>query len=101
MQRNYKLIAFLAFAMYFLTGAACILVGSSLPHLVDMYGMKLNQVVLLGSAYAMGRVLTVYMTGRLVEKSGPMKVLAGGTALIAAFLLVLGMVFVMCDHSLL
>lgn len=87
MQRNYKLIAFLAFAMYFLTGAACILVGSSLPHLVDMYGMKLNQVVLLGSAYAMGRVLTVYMTGRLVEKSGPMKVLAGGTALIAAFLL--------------
>ena len=27
------------------------------------------------------------MTGRLVEKSGPMKVLAGGTALIAAFLL--------------
>ena len=87
MQRNYKLIAFLAFAMYFLTGAACILVGSSLPHLVDMYGMKLNQVVLLGSAYAMGRVLTVYMTGRLVEKSGPMKLLAGGTALIAAFLL--------------
>lgn len=87
MQRNYKLIAFLAFAMYFLTGAACILVGSSLPHLVEMYGMKLNQVVLLGSAYAMGRVLTVYMTGRLVEKSGPMKVLAGGTALIAAFLL--------------
>lgn len=87
MQRNYKLIAFLAFAMYFLTGAACILVGSSLPHLVDMYGMKLNQVVLLGSAYAMGRVLTVYMTGRLVEKSGPMKVLAGGTALIVAFLL--------------
>ncbi len=87
MQRNYKLIAFLAFAMYFLTGAACILVGSSLPHLVEMYGMKLNQVVLLGSAYAMGRVLTVYMTGRLVEKSGPMKVLAGGTALIAVFLL--------------
>lgn len=87
MQRNYKLIAFLAFAMYFLTGAACIVVGSSLPHLVKMYGMELNQVVLLGSAYAMGRVLTVYMTGRLVEKSGSMRVLAGGTALIAAFLL--------------
>lgn len=87
MQRNYKLIAFLAFAMYFLTGAACIVVGSSLPHLVKMYDMKLNQVVLLGSSYALGRVLTVYITGRLVEKLGPMKVLAGGVTLIGAFLL--------------
>ena len=59
MRKNDKLLAFLAYAMYFLTGAACIVVGSSLPHLVKMYGMELNQVVLLGSAYALGRVLTV------------------------------------------
>lgn len=87
MHNNNKLIAFLAFAMYFLTGAACIVVGSSLPHLVKMYDMQLDQVVLLGSAYSLGRVLTVYSTGRLVEKIGPSKVLASGVILIAVFLL--------------
>lgn len=86
MQKNKKLIAFLAFAMYFLTGAACIVVGSSLPHLVKMYNMQLDKVVLLGSAYALGRVLTVYTTGRLVEKLGPIKVLAIGVTLLAVFL---------------
>ena len=87
MRKNDSLIAFLAFAMYFLTGAACIVVGSSLPHLVKMYNMQLDQVVLLGSAYAFGRVLTVYTTGRLVEKLGSIKVLAGGVTLLAIFLL--------------
>lgn len=86
MQKNYRLIAFLAFAMYFLTGTAGIVVGSSLPHLVKMYGAELDKVVLLGSAYAFGRVLTVYVTGRLVESIGPLKVLAGGVILIAMFL---------------
>lgn len=86
MQRKKRLIAFLAFAMYFLTGAACIVVGSSLPHLVKLYDMDLEKVVLLGSAYAMGRLSTVYFTGRMVEKFGPMKVLAGGVLMVAAFL---------------
>ena len=66
-QNKYKMVAFLAFALYFLTGAACIVVGSSLSHLVKMYGIALDKVVLLGSAYALGRVLTVYFTGRMVE----------------------------------
>lgn len=69
-QNKYKMVAFLAFALYFLTGAACIVVGSSLSHLVKMYGIALDKVVLLGSAYALGRVLTVYFTGRMVEKFG-------------------------------
>lgn len=86
MQKNQKLIALLAFAMYFLTGAACIVVGSSLPHLVKLYGMELDKVVLLGSAYALGRLSTVYITGRMVEKFGPMKVLAGGVLMVAVFL---------------
>lgn len=47
MKKRYKLIGFLAFAMYFLTGATCVLVGSSLPQLVEMYGMTLEKVVLL------------------------------------------------------
>lgn len=87
MKKNHILIAFLGFAMYFLTGAACLVVGSSLPHLVKLYQMQLAQVVLLGSSYALGRVLTVYGTGRLVEKLGPIKVLAIGVVLLGAFLL--------------
>lgn len=86
MQKDYKLIAFLAFAMYFLTGAACIVLGSSLPHLIKLYNIELSKVVLLGSSYAFGRVLTVYTTGRLVEKFGPMKVLMIGVFLISCFL---------------
>lgn len=85
MQKDYKLIAFLAFAMYFLTGAACIVLGSSLPHLIKLYNIELSKVVLLGSSYAFGRVLTVYTTGRLVEKFGPMKVLMIGVFLISCF----------------
>lgn len=86
MQKNKKLIAILAFAMYFITGASCIVVGSSLPHLVKMYGMSLEKVVLLGSAYALGRVATVYITGKLVEKVGPIKVLSVGVIFLAVFL---------------
>ncbi|OUQ67029.1 MFS transporter [Eubacterium sp. An11] len=87
MKNRNKLLGFLAFAMYFLTGASCVVVGSSLPQLVDMYGIGLDKVALLGSAYALGRVLTVYITGRMVEKIGPLKVLAIGAALTGAYLL--------------
>lgn len=86
MQRNNRLITFLAFGMYFLTGAACFLVGSSLPQLVEMYNMGLDLVVLLGSSYALGRVATVTLTGRMVEKMGPKAVLTAGILLISAYL---------------
>ncbi|MGD1818509.1 MAG: MFS transporter [Pleomorphochaeta sp.] len=86
MKNNIKTFSFLAFAMYFLTGTACILIGSSLPQLVEMYNLGLQSVVLLGSAYALGRVTTVYITGRLVEKIGPIKVLVIGVLLISVFL---------------
>ena len=85
-QRNSRRIAFLAFAMYFLTGAACIVVGSSLPHLVEMYQMDLDSIVLYSSAFALGRVSTVYISGHIVEKTGPLKVLAIGVILIITFL---------------
>lgn len=87
MKRNNVLTAFLAFGMYFLTGAACIIVGSSLTHLAGMYDMELDQVVLLGSAYAFGRVLTVYGTGRMVEKTGAKRVLAAGVIFLMAYLI--------------
>mgnify|MGYP001622995149 FL=1 len=92
MKRNNVLTAFLAFGMYFLTGAACIVVGSSLTHLAEMYDMSLDKVVLLGSAYAFGRVLTVYGTGHLVEKIGTKKVLGIGVILIMAYLIGLPLV---------
>ena len=85
MQKNNRLLMFLAFGMYFLTGAAAFLVGSSLPQLVEMYNMGLDLVVLLGSAFALGRVLTVGLTGRMVEKFGPKVVLVAGVLLISAF----------------
>lgn len=86
-QKKYNMTAFLAFALYFLTGTASIVVGSSLSHLVKMYGIPLDKVVLLGSSYALGRVATVYFTGRMVEKYGPIRVLTAGTLLISAFLI--------------
>ena len=81
-----KGIVFLAFAMYFLSGAACIVVGSSLPQLVELYQMEIDRIVLFSSAYAAGRVSTVYLTGRIVEKTGPLKILAAGVGMIAVFL---------------
>lgn len=87
MQKNNKLITFLAFGMYFLTGAACFVVGSSLPQLVERYNMSLDLVVLLGSSYALGRASTVYITGRMVEKFGAKTVLTTGIILISTYLL--------------
>lgn len=85
MQKNNRLLMFLAFGMYFLTGAAAFLVGSSLPQLVEMYNMGLDLVVLLGSAFALGRVLTVGITGRMVERFGPKVILGAGVFFVSAF----------------
>lgn len=86
MQRNNNLITFLAYGMYFLTGAACFLVGSSLPQLVEMYGMGMDLVVLLGSSFALGRFATVYVTGRMTEKFGPKLIFTVGILLLSSYL---------------
>ncbi|RFT22605.1 MFS transporter, partial [Gardnerella vaginalis] len=78
MKRNDALKAFLSFAMYFLAGSTCVMIGSTLPQLVQTYGQKIELVGLLGSAYALGRILTVNITGVLVEKIGSVKVLGIG-----------------------
>lgn len=70
-QRNNRLITFLAFGLYFMLGASALVVGSSLNHLMEVYGKGMDIVVLLGSSYALGRVSTVGLTGKLVEKVGP------------------------------
>ena len=86
MQKHNRLITFLAFGLYFLTGAACMVVGSSLPQLVGMYDKSLELVVLLGSSYALGRVATVYLSGRMVERFGPKSILAAGILMVSAYL---------------
>lgn len=86
MKRNDALKAFLAFAMYFLAGSTCVMIGSTLPQLVEMYGEKIELVGLLGSAYALGRILTVNITGILVEKIGAVKVIRIGTVFTALFM---------------
>lgn len=90
--QNSKIKAVIAFAMYFLSGATCVIVGSTLPQLADMYGRTIGTIGLLGSAYAFGRILTVYFTGIMVEKSGPLKILGIGALLTGVFLLGIPMV---------
>ena len=92
MQKNNRLIAFLAFGMYFITGAICFLVGSSLTQLVELYGKGMDTVVLMGSSFAIGRVVTVGITGKMVEKKGPKVVLTYGIIFISAYLLGIAMI---------
>lgn len=76
MRKNSSLITILAFGLYFLVGAGALLVGSSLTQLIGVYGRTMDAVVLLGSSFAIGRVSTVGLTGRLVEKIGAKAVYA-------------------------
>lgn len=92
MKRNDALKAFLSFAMYFLAGATCVMIGSTLPQLVQTYKSTIELVGLMGSAYAVGRILTVNITGILVEKIGSVKVLAIGTFLTGVFMLGIPMI---------
>ena len=76
MRKKSTLITILAFGLYFLVGAAALLVGSSLTQLIGVYDRTMDAVVLLGSSFAIGRVSTVGLTGRLVEKIGAKAVYA-------------------------
>lgn len=83
---HYRAAAFEALALYLLTGAACILVGSSMTHLMDHFGVSLAQVAAIQSAYALGRMSTVFLTGWITERFGVRTSLLLGTALLLAFL---------------
>lgn len=86
MQNRGFIFGFVAFALYFLTGAACIVVGSGLSHFADKFGTDIKTIVILGSLYSLGRVSTVYLTGKLIEKIGPLKVTVMGICLIGLYL---------------
>ena len=72
--------------MYLLTGAACILVGSSMSFLMDHFQVTMAQVAVIQSAYALGRVSTVFLTGWVTERFGVKFTLFSGVALLLSFL---------------
>ena len=86
MQNRRFIFGFVAFALYFLTGATCIVVGSGLSHFADKFGTDIKTIVILGSLYSLGRVSTVYLTGKLIEKIGPLKVTVMGICLMGLYL---------------
>ena len=86
MQNRRFIFGFVAFALYFLTGAACIVVGSGLSHFADKFSTDIKTIVILGSLYSLGRVSTVYLTGKLVEKVGSFKVTIMGIFLMGLYL---------------
>ncbi len=72
--------------MYLLTGAACILVGSSMSYLMVHFDATLAQVAAIQSVYALGRVLTVFVTGWITERFGVKRSLFIGVSLLFIFL---------------
>lgn len=84
--RRYGVATFQALALYLLTGAACILVGSSMSHLMVHFDASLAQVAAIQSAYALGRMSTVFLTGWITERCGVRVSLLLGTGLLLAFL---------------
>ena len=63
MSSNHKKLAYLAFALYFLSGVVCMLIGSTMSSLVELYSQPLEKIVLFIGAFATGRTLSVYMIG--------------------------------------
>ena len=77
----------IAFALYFLAGAEGALISGSLTHLVGYWGMELDKIVLFSSAYSLGRMSSVYITGYLVEHFGSRRLLFVGTGLMLLYLI--------------
>ena len=86
MSSNHKKLAYLAFALYFLSGVVCMLIGSTMSSLVELYSQPLEKIVLFIGAFATGRTLSVYMIGKWARKD-PMMVLFLGTCLLMVYLL--------------
>ncbi len=87
MIKTSKIVAFEAFALYLLTGAACLVVGTSLTQLTESYNVSIAAVAGLGSAFAFGRMLTVFITGYLTKKLGVKLVFGVGTLFLMIFLI--------------
>lgn len=73
--------------MYFITGVICMMIGAQMSSLVEHYQRPVESVVLIVSAFALGRALTAYPIGRLTERFGPLKVLFIGTIAILSYMM--------------
>ena len=90
-----------AYALYLLTGLACVTIGGSMTQLAKHFNVGVAQIAVFGSCYAFGRVATVFISGYLTEKFGPKPVVFVGSIFLLAFLLgvpnttnyILGLVF--------
>ena len=92
MSKNDKLLAVLAYGMYFVAGVVCMLLGSSMTNLTLLYNKPVEKIVLIGSAFALGRVFSAYLLGKLTEKINVLKILFVGLCLFIVYLL--GLVFI-------
>lgn len=86
MNKRRKIAAFVAYAMYLLTGAACVVVGSSIPSLMEHFDKSLPAIAVLASAFAIGRVATVFPVGMITEKFGAKTSITVGVLFFLAFL---------------
>lgn len=59
------------YGMYLITGMVCACIGSSLSSLMDHFQVDLAKAAALSSAFAFGRVATVFIAGILTERLGP------------------------------
>ena len=86
MKRNQ--ILSITYLFYFVAGACCLLIGSSLTQLTAYYDLPLSKVVLLGSLFALGRVISVNPIARILEKYGAKRMVQAGA--LAFLLFVIG-----------
>ncbi len=84
---NRARLTYLAFAMYFITGVICMMIGAEMSGLVEHYQRPVESVVLIISAFAMGRAVSAYPIGRLCERYGPLKILFIGTIAILSYMM--------------
>ncbi|PHV69535.1 hypothetical protein CS063_15270 [Sporanaerobium hydrogeniformans] len=87
MNRRRNIAAFVAYAMYLLTGAACVVIGSSIPQLMTHFNKDLPTIAILASAFAIGRVATVFPVGVMTEKVGVKITITMGVLFFLAFLI--------------
>jgi MFS family permease len=73
------------FALYVLTGSACLVIGATLQQLIGHFQAGLAAVAALGSTFAIGRVCTVFFVGRLTERLGPKLIIGAGLILLFCF----------------
>lgn len=82
-----RIIVFEVYAMFLLTGAACVSIGTSLLHLSRYFEITISHAAILASAMALGRVSTVFISSMITERFGSKFSLTLGIILLALFCL--------------